>query len=48
MPTFSLKHPYFIVVLCLFICVLGLTSMVQMPVDMFPPINIPVASINPS
>lgn len=45
MPTFSLKHPYFIIVLCLFICVLGLTSMVQMPVDMFPPINIPVVLV---
>lgn len=45
MPTFSLKHPYFIIVLCLFICVLGLTSIVQMPVDMFPPINIPVVLV---
>jgi len=45
MPTFSLKHPYFIIVLCLFICVLGLTSVVQMPVDMFPPINIPVVLV---
>jgi HAE1 family hydrophobic/amphiphilic exporter-1 len=45
MPTFSLKHPYFVIVLCLFICVLGLTSVVQMPVDMFPPINIPVVLV---
>src|SRR3984957_17069117 len=45
MPTFSLKHPYFIIVLCLFICVLGFTSVVQMPVDMFPPINIPVVLV---
>jgi len=45
MPKFSLKHPYFIIVLCLFICVLGLTSVVQMPVDMFPPINIPVVLV---
>jgi hydrophobic/amphiphilic exporter-1 (mainly G- bacteria), HAE1 family len=45
MPSFSLKHPYFIVVICLFICVLGLTSLVQMPVDMFPPINIPVVEV---
>ena len=45
MPTFSLKHPYFIIVVCLFICVLGLTSLVQMPVDMFPPINIPVVLV---
>jgi hydrophobic/amphiphilic exporter-1 (mainly G- bacteria), HAE1 family len=45
MPSFSLRHPYFIIVLCLFICVLGITSIVQMPVDMFPPINIPVVLV---
>jgi HAE1 family hydrophobic/amphiphilic exporter-1 len=45
MPTFSLRHPYFIIVLCLFVCVLGLTSLVQMPVDMFPPIEIPVVLV---
>jgi HAE1 family hydrophobic/amphiphilic exporter-1 len=45
MPTFSLQHPYFIIVLCLFVCVLGITSIVQMPVDMFPPINIPVVLV---
>src|ERR1700676_1497657 len=42
MSSFSLRHPYFIVVVCLFVCVLGLSSLVQMPVDMFPPINNPV------
>jgi hydrophobic/amphiphilic exporter-1 (mainly G- bacteria), HAE1 family len=45
MSSFSLKHPYFIVVICLFVCVLGLTSLGQMPVDMFPPINIPVVLV---
>ncbi|MGB6232545.1 MAG: efflux RND transporter permease subunit [Candidatus Acidiferrales bacterium] len=45
MPSFSLRHPYFIVVVCLFVCVLGLTSLVQMPVDMFPPINIPMVEV---
>ena len=45
MSSFSLRHPYFIVVICLFVCVLGLTSVVQMPVDMFPPINIPVVLV---
>jgi len=44
-PTFSLKHPYFVIVICLFICVLGLTSVVQMPVDMFPGIDIPVVLV---
>jgi multidrug efflux pump subunit AcrB len=32
-------------VICLFVCVLGLTALVQMPVDMFPPINIPVVEV---
>ncbi len=45
MPSFSLRHPYFIVVICLFVCVLGLSSLVQMPVDMFPAINIPVVMV---
>src|SRR5580698_6337888 len=45
MPTFSIRHPYFIIVLCMLVCVLGLTALVQMPVDMFPPINIPVVLV---
>jgi hydrophobic/amphiphilic exporter-1 (mainly G- bacteria), HAE1 family len=45
MASFSIRHPYFIVVVCLFVCVLGLTSLVQMPIDMFPPINIPVVLV---
>jgi HAE1 family hydrophobic/amphiphilic exporter-1 len=45
MPTFAIKHPFFIIVICLFVCVLGLTSVVQMPVDMFPPIDIPVVLV---
>ncbi|HUA01686.1 MAG TPA: efflux RND transporter permease subunit [Candidatus Aquilonibacter sp.] len=45
MSSFSLRHPYLIVVICLFVCVLGLTAVVQMPVDMFPPINIPVVEV---
>src|SRR5271167_2651433 len=45
MASFSLRHPYFIIVICLFVCVIGLTSVAQMPVDMFPPINIPVVLV---
>ena len=45
MPGFSLKHPHFVIVVCMFIMVLGLTSLAQMPVDMFPPINIPVVLV---
>jgi HAE1 family hydrophobic/amphiphilic exporter-1 len=45
MSSFSLKHPYFILVVCLFVCVLGVTAYFSMPVDMFPPINIPVVEV---
>jgi multidrug efflux pump subunit AcrB len=38
---FAIRNPYFIVVLCLIVLVVGVTSTVQMPVDLFPPINIP-------
>src|SRR5260370_19309716 len=45
MPSFSIRHPYLIIVFCLFVCVLGLTSILQMPVDMFPAINIPAVLV---
>jgi hydrophobic/amphiphilic exporter-1 (mainly G- bacteria), HAE1 family len=45
MPGFSIRNPYFIVVLCLALVVLGVTSIARMPVDLFPPINIPVVVV---
>ena len=33
MPTFSLRHPYLIIVGCLLIMVLGLTSIVQIEIS---------------
>jgi multidrug efflux pump subunit AcrB len=41
MPGFSIRNPYFIVVLCLTLAVIGITSFARMPVDLFPPINLP-------
>ncbi len=41
MPGFSIRNPYFIVVLCLVLLVIGVTSLARMPVDLFPPINLP-------
>ena len=41
MSRFSIRNPYFVVVVCLALVVLGLTSLVRMPVDLFPPINLP-------
>jgi multidrug efflux pump subunit AcrB len=42
MPRFSIRNPYFIVVCCLALAVVGVLAVVRMPVDLFPPINIPV------
>jgi multidrug efflux pump subunit AcrB len=41
MPRFSIRNPYFIIVLCLTLLVIGVTSVARMPVDLFPPINMP-------
>ena len=41
MSRFSIKNPYFIVVICLALAVVGITSLVRMPVDLFPTINLP-------
>jgi multidrug efflux pump subunit AcrB len=41
MPRFSIQNPYFIVVVCLALAVIGITSFARMPVDLFPAINIP-------
>jgi multidrug efflux pump subunit AcrB len=45
MSSFAIKNPYFIVVVCLVIAVVGVTSLARMPVDMFPAINIPVVVV---
>ncbi len=41
MSRFSIRNPYFIVVICLALMVIGVTSLVRMPVDLFPSINLP-------
>ena len=45
MSRFAIRYPYFIVIACLITCVVGVTLLVRMPVDLFPPINIPVVVI---
>src|SRR5579884_2503002 len=45
MSGFALKYPFFIIMLCLVIAVVGVTSLVRMPVDLFPTINIPVVVV---
>src|ERR1039457_6001035 len=41
----AVRNPYFIVVVCLLIAVVGVSSLVRMPVDMFPAMNIPVVVV---
>lgn len=41
MPSFSIRNPYFVVVVCLALVVIGITSLARMPVDLFPQINLP-------
>src|ERR1022692_2089475 len=41
MPRFSIRNPYFIIVVCLILTVIGVTSLARMPVDLFPTINLP-------
>jgi len=45
MSRFAIRNPYFIVVICLIISVVGITSLARMPVDMFPAMNIPVVVV---
>ena len=45
MSQFAIRNPYFIVVACLIIAVVGVTSLNRMPVDMFPAMNIPVVVV---
>jgi multidrug efflux pump subunit AcrB len=41
MPGFSIRNPYFIIVVCLALIAIGVVSLARMPVDLFPAINIP-------
>ncbi len=45
MPRFALAYPYFIIMLCLVVAVVGVATVVRMPVDLFPQINIPVVVV---
>ena len=36
MPKFALKYPFFILMLCLMVSLIGTVAIVGMPVDLFP------------
>jgi len=45
MSRFALRFPYLIIVICLMTVVVGISTLVRMPVDLFPPIRIPVVVV---
>ncbi len=45
MPKFALKFPYFILMLCLVVALVGTVTVARMPVDLFPEIDMPVVVV---
>ncbi len=45
MPKFALRFPYFILMLCLMVALVGVVSLFSMPVDLFPDIDMPVVVV---
>ena len=45
MPRFALRFPYFILMLCLMVSLVGVVNTARMPVDLFPRIDMPVVVV---
>jgi multidrug efflux pump subunit AcrB len=45
MPKFAIRFPYFILMLCLVIALVGTVAVARMPVDLFPEIDMPVVVV---
>jgi multidrug efflux pump subunit AcrB len=45
MPKFALSYPYFIVMLCLMVAMVGVVTVLRMPIDLFPRIDMPVVVV---
>jgi multidrug efflux pump subunit AcrB len=45
MPKFALRFPYFILMLCLMVALVGIVNLSSMPVDLFPDIDMPVVVV---
>src|ERR1700758_3272790 len=45
MPKFALKYPFFILMLCLAVVLIGVVTVTRMPVDLFPEIDLPVVVV---
>lgn len=45
MSSFAIRYPFFILMTCMFVVVVGLVAILGMPVDLFPPIKLPVVVV---
>ena len=45
MPKFALNYPFFILMLCLIVTIVGVVNLFSMPVDLFPEIDMPVVVV---
>src|SRR5277367_6566617 len=45
MPKFALSFPYFIIMICLLVTLVGVVNIAQMPIDLFPQIDMPVVVV---
>jgi multidrug efflux pump subunit AcrB len=45
MPKFALNNPFFIIMLCLMVLLVGVVDTARMPVDLFPKIDMPVVVV---
>src|ERR1700758_4544132 len=45
MPKFALRYPFFIIMMCLVVLLIGTVTVARMPVDLFPRIDMPVVVV---
>ena len=45
MSFFAIRYPFFILMVCMIVVVVGVAAIVGMPVDLFPPVKIPVVVV---
>jgi multidrug efflux pump subunit AcrB len=45
MSFFTIRYPLFILMACMIVVVIGVAAITSMPVDLFPPVNIPVVVV---
>src|ERR1700729_3492975 len=45
MPKFALRYPFFIIMMCLVVLLVGVVNIASMPVDLFPKIDMPVVVV---